>query len=164
MKTVNVAQKDTLQVLAMTSSTTPIVRGGRANLALPILAIGLVLLWKVAEVEGLGRYLLGGFVLWSMAIGWQSYYTTLTRLTFRDEYLEIMFPLRAVRLRYDAINGIKFRRHTLSPIASLKIFTSTSSRVVRVNIAGSFTPWGSLDECVQKLRKELIARGVKPTD
>lgn len=150
-----------MSALILNESITPVLRGGRANFALPVFVFATIVLWNVMKLEGPAPYVLGAFILFWMIVGLHAYIVTLVRLTFGNDHIEVIFPLHIVRLRYDAIHSLRFVRYSITPVLRLQV---RGSRSVRIVIVGPYTPWGSLDECSRRLREEFAARGVSTNE
>jgi hypothetical protein len=151
-----------MSTLVINAALTPIVRAGRANLVFPVLVMGAIVVWQVAQLEGPARYVIGGLLLFWMAVGIHAYLTTLVRMEFAETAVDIVFPVHRTRINYATIEKVKVVRYSLTPLLRLRM-RSKGRMPVRVTIQGPFTPWGSLQECANRLGEEFARRGVQVT-
>src|ERR1700735_466336 len=141
--------------------TTPVSRAGGANLALPVFAIGLFLLVKAFSLPAAPGILLAGFVLFTLFIGVRSYVTTLARINFLEDRIQMLLAVYRREVVYSSIRSVEISRATFSPILYVKIRAKTFGQGVLLSIKGPVTPFGSLRECSARVAEEFRAKGIE---
>ena len=141
--------------------TTPVSRAGGANLALPVFAIGLFLLVKAFSLPAAPGILLAGFVLFTLFIGVRSYVTTLARINFLEDRIQMLLAVYRREVVYSSIRWVEISRATFSPILYVKIRAKTFGQGVLLSIKGPETPFGSLRECGVRVAEEFRAKGIE---
>ena len=141
--------------------TTPVNRAGGANLALPVFAIGLSLLVKAFSLPAAPGILLAGFVLFTLFIGVRSYVTTLARIDFLEDRIQMLLAVYRRELVYSSIRSVEISRSTFSPILYVKIRAKTFGWGVLLSIKDPETPFGSLQDCSARVAEEFRAKGIE---
>jgi len=141
--------------------TSRVGRAGGANLALPVFAILLVLLVKVFSLPTTNAILLGGFLVFCLFVGVRSYVTTLARIDFLEDRIQMLLAVYRREIVYSAIRSVQIYRSTFSPILYVKIRAKTFGQGILLSIKGPDTPLGSLLDCSARLAEEFRAMGIE---
>lgn len=152
-----------LSSLIVNNSTTRFIRAGRINMAWPVIAVGIFIFANVMTMplSNVARFILGGFLLFTIFIGLRTYVTTLARVVFLDENIQILLAVYERKIPYDAIASVQIVRLRLTPLLRIRIRSRRAGYSVQLAIPGPFTPWGSLGECSARLAEEFRAKGVQ---
>jgi hypothetical protein len=147
--------------LKISDSTTPFIRAGRSNMVWPVLAVGVFIFINAMTLPHVTRFVVGGFLLLTILIGLRMYVTTVARVVFLDDRIQISLAIYEREVPYDAIETVQIVRLRLTPMLRMRIRSRLTGRFLQISIPGPFTPWGSLKECSARLAEEFRAKGVQ---
>ena len=147
--------------LIINNSTTRFIRAGRTNMVWPVFAIGLFIFINALTLPGIARIAVGGFLLLTLLIGLQMYVTTLARIVFLEDRVQIVLATYEREIAYDMIESVRISKLSLTPLLKVRIKPKSIGHTIRFTIPGPLTPWGSLIECSAKLVEEFRLRGVR---
>jgi hypothetical protein len=136
-------------------------RAGGANLMLPVFAIGLFLLVKAFSLPAGEGVLFGCFVVFCLFIGVRSYVTTLARIDFLEDRIQMFLAVYRREIFYSSIRSVKISRSTFSPTLYVKIRAKTFGEGTLLSIKGPETPFGSLGDCSARLAEEFRGKGIE---
>jgi hypothetical protein len=83
-------------------------------LALPVFAIGLFLLVKAFSLPAAQGMLLAAFVLLTLFVGARSYMTTLARIDFLGDRIQMLLAVYRRELVYSSIRSVDFSLDVLA--------------------------------------------------
>jgi hypothetical protein len=147
--------------LIISDSTRRIIRAGRGNIGWPIFAILVFLFANAMKLPNTARIMVGGFLLITMFIGLRSYVTTLARIVFLDDYIQIVLAVYERKVPYDTIESVQIVRLRLTPLLRVRIRSKRIGHSIQFAIPGPFTPWGSLKDCSARLAEQFRVKGVQ---
>jgi hypothetical protein len=127
----------------------------------PVLAVGVFIFVNAMTLPDITRFVVGGFLLSTILIGLRMYVTTLARVEFLEDRIQILLAIYKLEVPYDAIEFIQIVRLRLTPLLRIRIKSRRSGRFVQFLIPGPFTPWGSLKECSARLLEECRVKGIQ---
>jgi hypothetical protein len=153
-----------MNALSINDSTTPFIRAGRSNMVWPVIAVAVVMFSNAMTLPASTRFMVGGFLLFTTLIGIRMYVTTLARVMFLDDRIEILLALNKKEVNYDTIEHLQIVRLRLTPLLRVRIKARGNWRVIQFQIPGPITPWGSLEACRERLLQEFRAKGVQVTN
>ena len=141
--------------------TSRVGRAGGANLMLPVFAILLVLLVETFSLTGLKAILVGGFLVCCLFVGVRSYVTTLARIDFLEDRIQMLLAVYRREIVYSSIRSVEVSRSTFWPVLHVKIRAKTFAQGILLSIKGPETPLGSLQECSARLAEEFRAKKIE---
>jgi hypothetical protein len=141
--------------------TSRVGRAGGANLMLPVFAIMLVLLVQAFSLPLLKAILVSGFFVCCLFVGVRSYVTTLARIDFLEDRIQMLLAVYRREIVYSSIRSVELSRSTFWPILHIKIRAKTFAQSISLSIKGPETPLGSLQECSARLAEEFRAKGIE---
>jgi hypothetical protein len=147
--------------LIINESTTPFIRAGRSNMVWPVLAVGVFIFVNAMTLPNITRFVIGGFLFWTILIGLRMYVTTVARVVFLDDRIRMSLAIYEHEIPYDAIEVVQIVRLRLTPLLRMRVKSRLARRLVQISIPGPFTPWGSLKESSARLAEEFRAKGVQ---
>jgi len=150
-----------MSALIFNHITSRVGRAGGANLALPVFAILLVLLVKAFSLPTANAIWLGGFLVFCLFVGVRSYVTTLARIDFLEDRIQMLLAVYRREIVYSSIRSVAIYRSTFWPVLYVKIRAKTFGQGVLLSIKGPETPFGSLQDCSARLAEEFRAMGIK---
>lgn len=149
-----------MTILALSSSKTPFVRGGAANIIFLVLVIGGIMLWQLFDTFRPVSLAFVAFVVGTMLFGIHRYLYTFVRLEFRDKNLVVVFPIHALTFEYSDIELARVLETRWPARLEMRLKRKGAPFSLKYSIQGPYTPWGTLAECRSKLVAELAAHGV----
>jgi hypothetical protein len=141
--------------------TTPVGRAGAANLILPGIAMVLFLLLKALALPLLSSLVVGGFLLCALFMAVRTYLTTLARIDFVDDRVQMWLSVYRRDIRYDSIESVEILRLRLTPLLRVRIKAKTFGHGAQFTIQGPESALGSLQECSTRLAEEFRAKGIR---
>jgi len=153
-----------MTTLTINDSDVPVVRAGSSNLVWPIIAIALFMLVRAADLPTSGQLIVSIFLLLTIALGIRLFATTLAKVTFLDDAIDVMLAVSKRKIRYEQIEFVELTRMRLTPLLRIRIKSKNSADRLQLAVRGPFTPWGTLNECSSRFRKLLEEKGVRVTE
>lgn len=152
-----------MKSLTINSSTTPFLRAGRSNAIWPIVAVAGFLLINAGALPPASQFAVSAFVLVTIGLGVRMYITTVARVVFLDDSIEVLRSVDKQHLRYDSIESVELTRLRLTPLLRVRIKSRLSPIKLQFVIPGPMTQWGTLEDCSAKLKLLCEARGLVVT-
>jgi hypothetical protein len=141
--------------------TTPVGRAGGANLILPIIAVGVFIALKALALPLPASLFVSGFLLCTLLLAVRLYLTTLARIDFLDDRIQMLLAVYTREIRYDSIESVEILRLRLTPLLRVRIKPKTFGHGTRFTIQGPESALGSLQDCGLRLAEEFRAKGIR---
>jgi hypothetical protein len=144
----------------VSNSEVPVIRAGSSNLVWPIMAIALFMLIRSSELPMAGQVTVSVFLLATMALGIRLFITTVARITFLNEAIEVLLAVTSKKIQYHEIDCVELTRLRLTPLLRIRIRLKETGRWLQFSIRGPITRWGTLAESSAAFRTKFESKGV----
>jgi hypothetical protein len=141
-------------------SRTPVLRAGLANLAIPIVLIAIVLMFKALKMGEAGKYWIVAFFAITAAVGARLYLTTASRLVFHADHVEVTRAFSVARVAYSGIVGVRIVVASFTPVLQVSLKSRSRWLPSHIKILGPDTSSGSLHHLAALIKCEFERRGV----
>src|SRR6185295_9907306 len=121
-----------MTIFAINNSEVPVVRAGSSNLVWPIIAIALFMLVRASELPPSGRLTISAFMLLTITLGIWLFMTTVARLTFSDDAIDILRAITRETIRYEQVDFVELTRMRLAPLLRIRIMLKMSGRKLQL--------------------------------
>jgi hypothetical protein len=141
--------------------TSPVGRAGGANMSLPVIGIGIFILVKVLTLPIYSAITFGGLIILMLVIAIQTYVTTLARIDFLDDRIQMLLAIHKREIKYDSIESVEIVHWRPSPLLRVRIKSKIFGHSVTCSIPGSETALGSLADVSALLAAEFRRKGIQ---
>jgi hypothetical protein len=152
-----------MSALIFNHITAPVGRAGGANMSLPLIGIEILILAKILTLPILAAISFGGLFMPFLYMAVRAYVTTLARIDFLDDRIQMLLAIYKREISYDSIESVEIVRWRLSPLLRIRIKSKGFGHGVLCSIPGRETASGSLEEVGALLTAEFRAKGIQTT-
>jgi hypothetical protein len=150
-----------VQSLIFNHITSPVGRAGGANMSLPVIGMGIFLLVKVLALPILSAITFGGLILLMLYLAIRTYVTTLAKIDFLDDRIQMLLAIYAREVKYDSIESVEIVHWRLSLQLRVKIRSKRFGHGILCTVPGRETALGSLEKVSALLATEFRAKGIE---